>query len=414
MSKAKKGRARSRGAGEGNQPKGQPTPKRNVVRAAQQSVIERDARERHMNELLNQLAVRLSAEASFDLSQFQPLLQQFNTLTQAGEYRAALELLKRPLEGGNGEGDPLLSRLGGFDSGEEQRVLAELLTPAAAAQLEDEEIADLINRMRFSWAISNEQRWLAKVTSVCTRLLPALEQRGSGQALNAALDAIVFAGMRKRQPRAVLEYQQRLVQLAEQAGDRTELIGALQGLSDIYSRMNQPVSAAAQRARVDQMFAAAPVNEKLKIADDVVGTSNIWSNDAWAESYRQQFTELAPQADLPTLDSNLLAWIAGDYIEDERFAEALPFAERLIEVMKQEGAGDDDLIEPLSDLAYVYEKLGRDEERVPILKQLNAIAPTETRDMSEWVVESLVDALEKLGRGDEATPYREQLAALGE
>jgi tetratricopeptide (TPR) repeat protein len=410
MSKAKKSRSRGKGGERGKAPKGRPTPKRKAANNQWSAPLATQLLDKFIRLAELQEAEHPDTDRAAKLAEIQPLLDQYETLMQAGEYREAYALLNRSVaQQADGESLSLLDRLSSLDDGEAQRIMAQLLTPTAAASLEPADLAALLKRFRWAMPFMPAARKIVNRAEVCISLLPLLEEHGDDESLMLALSAIVHDYRMKGQPKLALEYQQRLTKVAERRGNREEIICELMEQARLHATLKQAVAAAAQRARVDRMFAeAADASEQMKIIDTVIGCSSIFAANEWEESYRQRVLELAPHTDLPRLDRESLAWIAGDYIEAEQFVEALPYQERLIELLEQEG-DQRALVQPLADLAYLYGDLNRDEDKLRTLKRVNGMDEPTNKDFTVGILEDIIAIAEKLSRPEEAASYQEQL-----
>lgn len=350
------------------------------------------------------------------LTEIKPQLDQYRALVQAGEYREAYAQLNKPVEPqAEGKAVSLLDKLSRLSEEETQREMVQLLTPTAAASLEPDELDKLLEKFRAEEPLMPTARKIANRAAICIRLLPLLEQRGDDLGLFEALSAIVHDYRRNEQSKLALEYQERLTKVAERRGDREEIICELMEQARLHTTLKQPAAAAAQLAKIDQMLAeAANPSEKIKIIGEIIPCDSFFSANPWVTAHRHSLIELAPQADLSRLDAEALGWVVNEFLDQERYADALPYQLHRIGLIEQDEK-QGDLYESLDDLTTTYEKLERNEDALKSLDRLFVDATKLQRpDLQTGVLSYIVDKLIEWDRADEAQTYRERLVKLTE
>ncbi len=404
MSKAKKGKQRS------NAPKGkqayevQQNIAARLARREQQVASHAEANRKIATQFAAQYALDAHTASPTSIEQLRPLQRQFEYLIRAGDYSGALAVLDQVVEvKENGDSVTFVDKLRRLSFIQSSDLLAQLLVPAAAPQLGLERMAELLGKLNL-WSVPLLISSNANIVAVNSKMLSLFEQAEHRQGMILALEELVNHYIAHDEAQPALDYQQRMMQLAEQTGSRVEIISAVMTLAYIYTMLKRPALAAEQRARIDQMIAeASDVQDKLAIIVEVMGSSRL--GDRWTRDYVPMAIELASQVDINNLDYDTAMWVASFYRSAERNEEAVPYLLWAADLAEQSG-NNGGVYSALSQLNELYEDLVRGAEAFDTLLRMERVSePALKPSLRLCIIEDGI----KLSRWDDVLAYTEQL-----
>jgi tetratricopeptide (TPR) repeat protein len=347
-----------------------------------------------------------------EVRQVRPLIDQFNYLMKAGDYQVAMDVLHRPVDARVRHSPITLLRwlFNTIDAQVFLPVVQQVLTPAAAQQLDAQQVTDAFDLFSLVLQARDQHQTMLDYG---LRLLPVFEERGEVAAVATVLTIIATAYVNLGQTQTALQYQQQAAELATQQEDWRMQMAAAVRMANLSKRLRQERQEQDYIAEVERIIASGAGNEaRLRRTVEAINLYQSVSDQLRTAGYRQQALRLAAHVNLERMDADDLGVVANSFYDIGEYEAALLFYQA--RVARAEAAGDTALaIRWQERIVETYQQLDRAEDALDAIKRTLTLA--EQAGDVEFIHRLLVDVVlgsTALGQNVEAIPYMVRLYPL--